>query len=90
MGNWSGVYWASVTGEYILKQNERIARGELAGKPIQLDTVGWTNGCVDQLVQAEWCVNHITGARSRILPCHLPLRFLRPRAVDLQFLLSGF
>ena len=37
----------------MVAQNSKISRGAINGKVINIDTVGWTNGCVDLLYQGE-------------------------------------
>ena len=38
----------------MVQQNVKISHGSIKGKVIDVDTVGWTNGCVDLLHQGEW------------------------------------
>lgn len=53
-GNSYGGYYVPITAEYITQQNQKIKSGKLNAQEISIDTVGWTNGCVDLLQQAEW------------------------------------
>ena len=52
-GNSYGGYYVPVTAAYFLEQNAKIAEGQLDGTVIPIDTVGWTNGCTDLLVQGR-------------------------------------
>jgi carboxypeptidase D len=53
-GNSYGGFYVPVTAGYFVEQNAKIAMGQLDGTVIPIDTVGWTNGCTDLLVQGEW------------------------------------
>lgn len=53
-GNSYGGFYVPTTATYALQQNTRIRQGTLNGTIIPIDTVGWTNGCVDMLYQGEW------------------------------------
>lgn len=50
--SWAG-YFITASAAYIRKQNKDIQNGNIKGTVIDLDTIGFTNGCVDQLYQAE-------------------------------------
>ena len=53
-GNSYGGYWAPVTAAHFVQQNAKIAQGAISGTTLDVNTVGWTNGCVDELIQGEW------------------------------------
>jgi carboxypeptidase D len=53
-GNSYAGYYIPLTAEYTLKQNAKIAKGQMDGTTIPIDTVGWTNGCTDQLIQGDY------------------------------------
>ncbi|SMR43760.1 unnamed protein product [Zymoseptoria tritici ST99CH_3D1] len=53
-GNSYGAYYAPVSAEHFARQNKKIQSGELKGTMLNIDAVGWTNGCTDMLYQAEW------------------------------------
>lgn len=54
-GNSYGGYFVPTSAEYFERQNSRIRNGELpGGHVLDVDTIGWTNGCADVLYQAEW------------------------------------
>ena len=53
-GNSYGGYYVPVTAAYMVQQNEKISSGTINGTIINVDSVGWTNGCVDLLYQGEW------------------------------------
>lgn len=53
-GNSYGGYFVPTSAEYFQRQNARIRSGELpGGYVLDVDTIGWTNGCTDMLYQAE-------------------------------------
>lgn len=52
-GNSYGGYWVTASAAYIKQQNQKIQKGSMTGTVIDLDTIGFTNGCVDQRYQAE-------------------------------------
>lgn len=52
-GNSYGGLITPVFGQYTVQQNERISQGTVSGIPIRIETVGWTNGLVDSLVQGD-------------------------------------
>ncbi len=52
-GNSYGGFYVPTTAAYIMKQNTKIQEGKVTGTTIQVDTVGWTNGCVDMLYQGD-------------------------------------
>lgn len=54
-GNSYGGYWVPATAAYIVEQNEKIKTSQLPDAyQIEIDTIGWTNGCPDVLVQGEY------------------------------------
>ncbi|TKA68290.1 hypothetical protein B0A55_04291 [Friedmanniomyces simplex] len=56
-GNSYGGYWVPTTAAYFVSQNDKIRTGELNGSSVielPIDTIGFTNGCVDLLYQAEF------------------------------------
>ena len=53
-GNSYGGYWAPASAAYFLKQNEKIAAGDIDGTILHVDQIGLANGAVDLLYQAEW------------------------------------
>lgn len=53
-GNSYGGYWVPATAQYIVQQNNAIKTLRCNGTVIPVGTVGWTNGCVDELIQGEW------------------------------------
>lgn len=53
-GNSYGGYYAPFSAAYFQEQNVKIKSGALAAHVLPVSTVGWTNGCVDMLYQAEW------------------------------------
>lgn len=53
-GNSYGGYYVPITAELFMKRNQQIAAGSLHGTIIPITTVGWTNGCTDLLIQAEY------------------------------------
>ena len=54
LGNSYGGYYVPITAKYFMDQNARIKSGAIDGTILHLDTVGWTNGCVDLLTQAYY------------------------------------
>lgn len=52
-GNSYAGYWITASAAYIKKQNQKIQDEDITGTVINLDTIGFTNGCVDQRYQAE-------------------------------------
>lgn len=53
-GNSYGGYWVPFSAARFQEQNEAIKSGEINGTVLQIDTIGWTNGCTDVLYQGEW------------------------------------
>lgn len=53
-GNSYGGFWVPATAAYTVKQNARIASGEISGLTIDVDTIGILNGCIDMLYQTQW------------------------------------
>ncbi|OAQ99877.1 hypothetical protein LLEC1_03659 [Akanthomyces lecanii] len=53
-GNSYGGFYVPTAASYTMQQNTKIRQGTLNGNIIPIDTVGWTNGCVDMLYQGEW------------------------------------
>jgi carboxypeptidase C (cathepsin A) len=53
-GHSYGGFWVSTSMAYFERQNERIEKGEISGKCLNLDLAVITNGQVDFLHQAEW------------------------------------
>lgn len=49
----SYVSWIPASAEYTLLQNEKIRNGEIVGTVLEVDTIGWSNGCADFLYQGE-------------------------------------
>lgn len=53
-GNSCGGYFVPISAEYFQRQNVKIRSGELPdGYILDVDTIGWSNGCSDMLYQAE-------------------------------------
>lgn len=53
-GNSYGGFYVPMTATYMMEQNSKIRQGSLNASIIPVETVGWTNGCVDMLYQGEW------------------------------------
>ncbi|OAA70447.1 Peptidase S10, serine carboxypeptidase [Cordyceps fumosorosea ARSEF 2679] len=53
-GNSYAGFYVPTTATYTVQQNSKIRQGARNGTIIPIDTVGWTNGCVDMLYQGEW------------------------------------
>lgn len=53
-GNSYGGYWAPSSAAYMVKQNAKIASGEIDGTILHVDQIGSTNGCIDLKYQMEW------------------------------------
>lgn len=52
-GNSYGGIWVPISAAYFQKQNNKIKSGEINGKILEIDTIGYTNGCTDLLYQTE-------------------------------------
>jgi carboxypeptidase C (cathepsin A) len=53
-GHSYGGFWVATSMAYFERQNERIEKGEISGKCLNLDLAVITDGQVDFLHQAEW------------------------------------
>jgi len=53
-GNSFGGLWCTATAAHFVAQNNKVAAGQIEGIELPLDTVGFTNGFIDALYQAEW------------------------------------
>jgi len=54
-GNSYGGYWVPITAAFFQQQNVRISSGELKNsRVLELDTIGFTNGCTDMLYQSAY------------------------------------
>jgi carboxypeptidase C (cathepsin A) len=53
-GNSYGGFWVPTFMAHFQRQNEKIEKGEISGKTLNLDLAVITNGEVDFLYQAEW------------------------------------
>ncbi|KYG44274.1 hypothetical protein M433DRAFT_167131 [Acidomyces richmondensis BFW] len=52
-GNSYGGIWIPISAAYFQKQNAKIKSGEINGKILEIDTIGYTNGCTDLLYQMD-------------------------------------
>lgn len=53
-GNSYGGIWVPTTAAHLQRQNVKIADGQLEGTIVEVDTIGYTNGCTDMLYQGEF------------------------------------
>jgi hypothetical protein len=52
-GNSYGGFWVPTSASYTVSQNAKIRNGTINGTIIEVDTIGYTNGCTDMLYQAS-------------------------------------